>query len=426
MAADDEVPAGPSGDSDRRVVIAQLERALAVLAAENAQFAAEFEPLALALAHQILDRSEERVRAEQDRYGMTVDRSWGLAGASARDTAEVSDLQAAARQLLAAQRAVDDLRQQRDAAAWQAREPDGEDDFEGWDAAVDGVASGRITAAEQARYDQLDSELAAAEFAHARLRTVHEAAHPALARYAAADQLERVTQEYYGPMQVAWDLDQNLAHIATTRAALGGDLSVFRLPAIIEMAEQHCMVRPGSMRARLIAERVAAAAPGRFESVAIVAIAIGLGLLAAIPTGGSSLAASATVTAATATGVALDAYLVHDAIRRYRVDTAAGGTDPDRARALSRDDPSLFWLAVELIGAGLAGGAALRTFRALARTRKAALAATGPDELAAQLGDLDRLTEAAGLSDDVGERLAGEIRDQQSELIAVSRPYERT
>jgi hypothetical protein len=65
-------------------------------------------------------------------------------------------------------------------------------------------------------------------------------------------------------------------------------------------------------------------------------VTLGLAILAAAPTGGSSLAAGAAFA-----GLALDVYLVWDALDSHQTRRAASNTNIDKARSLSEQDPSL-------------------------------------------------------------------------------------
>lgn len=408
------LPAGPSDTpSAGKDILHVLEEQFLVLQDENSRFEAEFERQSLATSHAILNESERRVHVEMERYGMNVDRAHGFAGASALDIPDTQEMQAAARVLLQSSRVLKRLRRQQAGAEDEAQRSN-EDDIDGdFDADVDGHGTlGTLSPDELKMLARNAEQLRAAELEHERLRTTLEADYPALARYTDDEQLERVAQEYFGPRQVAWDLDENLHNIEQTRAALSDDLSVFRLPEVVEMTRMQMMVLPDSVRARIVEERVSRAQPSAIEALATVAIAVGLGIVAAVPTGGASVGTAVAVTTAQIAGVALEGYLAHDAVRQYQMNKAARGTDPDRARALSQEEPSLFWLAVDLVGAGLGGAAALETFRNIAQLRRVALASTQPGELVERLRALERLSDDPNLAPGVYARLTDQILDE--------------
>lgn len=412
IATGEEKSAGPVdiGSFDASI-LSTLRQQLQALEDENTAFVAEFTEQSRKLAFGLLDESEVRVQAEMQRYGMSVDRKWGLAGAGYTRYPETNDMQAAAGKLLASQRKVKALQNARtDLGFKMSTSPDPNDLDDDLDADIDGGPTHReLGDGESALLAEADEEIAQAELEHAMLRTEIEAEFPALSAYQTQSELARVCQEHYGLMQVAWDLDGNLLNIAKTREAIrDGDLHPLRLEIVVDMMKQHMMVVPDSMRDRVLSEATPPE-PSILEAIGIAILTFGLGLLAAIPTAGASLGVAAGVATATVAGLALEGYLVYDAIRDYKIAKAAAGTDPDKARALSQGDPSLFWLAVDIVAAGLGGGAALKTFRDLANARRASLTARSGGEFTDQLGEIKRLQLEAGLPDEVGDKLQRQV-----------------
>ena len=53
----------------------------------------------------------------------------------------------------------------------------------------------------------------------------------------------------------------------------------------------------------------------------------------------------------------MDLYLLHDAYSKYQLESAANVTDFDVAKSLSSVEPSLFWLAVQVVATGIGGAA---------------------------------------------------------------------
>jgi len=96
------------------------------------------------------------------------------------------------------------------------------------------------------------------------------------------------------------------------------------------------------------------------KDIAIGAIGLALGIIAAVPSAGASLAAGAAVA-----GGALSTYSLFNSIKNYQLANATANTDPDKARVLSQEEPSLFWLALEIVGTVGDIGAALGAFRAI-------------------------------------------------------------
>jgi hypothetical protein len=99
------------------------------------------------------------------------------------------------------------------------------------------------------------------------------------------------------------------------------------------------------------------------QQILWMAVGFGLGLLslAAPPLGATAVAVAATATAG------FSAWSAYSSLEDYNVAKAAGNTDLDKAKSLSEEDPSLFWLALDLIGAGLDIKAAGTAFKTLAK-----------------------------------------------------------
>ncbi|GEM_PF-5070358 len=158
--------------------------------------------------------------------------------------------------------------------------------------------------------------------------------------------------------------------------------------------------------------------------------AIALAITAMVASGG--LAAVALVGSA---GLSVSGAAHH--LSDYRFEDAASHSALDQAKVVSKDDPSLFWLALDLIGAGLDVGAALGAFKTLAVAAKAAIAdRTAMKELEAaaksayaklptkQISEKDfvnRLLEAAGKGE-AGGKLAAQQSRLLSELIEATSP----
>jgi hypothetical protein len=166
-----------------------------------------------------------------------------------------------------------------------------------------------------------------------------------------------------------------------------GKLKVWKLPGVMSRTMGVLQVAPDSFQHRLLQDRIKEIEDDEFwRNLAVGALALSLALVAAIPTGGVSL-----VTAGAAVGsAALSTYSVVQHYQEYALAAAASDTDFAKARAISQDQPSLFWLALDVVGAGLDLGAALAAFRALAPAARTAMiarkaGAAGEDLTAAAL-----------------------------------------
>ena len=160
----------------------------------------------------------------------------------------------------------------------------------------------------------------------------------------------------------------------------GGDANPYKIPKIVALTKGHKSVAEKSWQNKVVNEHIAHI----HSTAAVIGIAIGLTqltlVLLAPATGGASLVVAAGLSTAVAVEHA----------RGYMLEEAMAGSDVDKARALSQDEPSLFWLAVDIvaavadIGAGVAAAAKLiNTWRTAATAVRAIEAAKTAEELAA-------------------------------------------
>ncbi|HKE46464.1 MAG TPA: hypothetical protein VKB52_00245, partial [Rhodanobacteraceae bacterium] len=192
------------------------------------------------------------------------------------------------------------------------------------------------------------------------------------------------------------EIKSRLQHIAEVRTDIlehhGEETKIWRVPRIIEGTRAMTGALPGTMYGRLVDDKVKDEAPGIWTSILIGLLQLVLVLLAPA-TGGLTLIPAAAISVGQA----------YQHFREYERAQMLRGTDFG-AMALSSEDPSLFWLAVDIIGAGFdvgaAVGAAATVFRALAPAARAAQAARGA-EAAKAIESLERTAAEVG-----GEALA--------------------
>ncbi|MEH1867450.1 MAG: DUF4157 domain-containing protein [Nostoc sp.] len=155
-----------------------------------------------------------------------------------------------------------------------------------------------------------------------------------------------------------------------------GTITIWDVPVIVEGARVKLKIDRGTMQWRVIQDKANSVAQAKQDAKetkeAIGTIALILGLLAAVPTGGGSLAVVSAV--AGGTSAVLGAYVAGSDLQEYMVQSAASGSDFDRARAISQNEPSLFWVALGVAGSILDVGMALKAFRALSGLRRAVVA----------------------------------------------------
>lgn len=164
---------------------------------------------------------------------------------------------------------------------------------------------------------------------------------------------------------------ETLANIAKVREELkpGGKTSIWKLPDIVTLAKAASgaadQTSLGAMRRRMVDDKVRQVeedASWRERIMAVLIIA--LSLIAAIPSGGSSLVAGATALAGIS-AFTLGAIQAVQHVDEYQMEKALAGSDLDKAKAISTSDPSLFWLGVEIVGVMVDAGAAVRGAKSL-------------------------------------------------------------
>ena len=142
-----------------------------------------------------------------------------------------------------------------------------------------------------------------------------------------------------------------------------------------------------------------------FEESLKASFGIVIGLALAIPTGGGSLGVAVAVG-----GAAYGAYQAVQSLDRYSYEMALASTDMDkRARVISAEEPSAFWLALDLAGAILDGHQALQAFKALRVPARGALAAAEGVEAVEATARLKAAAREIDSTGRLGERLAQKL-----------------
>ena len=421
----------------REQVAPELERQVALFQAEQRAFEERFARAAAARLGTMLDESQAVAEAELARYGVTVEQritrmSLGpgdgpatsrqyveLATPAPRggDSAEAQAMARAAAELAANQRVMDRMRQrlarlnldlylERLRSKAEGSPDDREDDG----------GPRQDVASLHEQVEALGRLLADAETAHVEAIAHHTERFPLLASYkkqserrvdvdaAGLDRLQGGGRaaEVYGRIQPVLDA------IARTRAGKE-DINVWQEPRLLQRTAPAFAIAPGSLHARMIEDKVERDGQGSWAERAIIALAFGLALAAAIPTGGSSLAAGA-VAIAEIGGAALDIYLLADQLEKYELDKAKSATDLDAARVISAREPSLIWLAVDIIGCGIGLASASRVFATIADSVAAARTGTLAGEVAdVAVARVHRLAREGKLTSEAAERAEREI-----------------
>jgi len=212
------------------------------------------------------------------------------------------------------------------------------------------------------------------------------------------------------------EISDKLSNISQTyRNLRSGDLKIWNLPSIIEST--NTQVGVDATERRLVADKVEQErSDDELITMALTVMAIGFGILAAIPTGGGSLVLSGAVTAGAVGAAATSTVMAVRHAQDYQIRAAASGTDFDKAQAISAEDPSMFWLALDIVGAVadvVAAGAAFRALRTAVR-EAIQLRRLGSE------GAEDALRRAAELAEGQGSGLGRRVTDGIMERAAGS------
>ncbi len=164
--------------------------------------------------------------------------------------------------------------------------------------------------------------------------------------------------------------DARLTDIQQTRGELKADPGlVWQFDNAVAATKVTLDIVEGSVFDSIINEAIATRERDElFENLILGAMAIGLGL---ISFGGGTAAVLAAVG-----GAAVSSATAYSHIQKYLMESAASGSAFARAQALSSQEPSLFWLAVDIVAAGFDMALAVKAFTALKATAKAVQAGT--------------------------------------------------
>lgn len=193
-----------------------------------------------------------------------------------------------------------------------------------------------------------------------------------------------------------------LSDIRSTRQRLRDDFGlVWQMDIALQHAKAGLEIREGSIYAMLIEDRLQEIADDEaFTQMALAALGIGFGLM----TMGSGwvLAAGLVGSAVLSAGVAIHS------VNEFQTARAMHGTAYDRAHAVSSTDPSMIWLALDIVFAIIDVFGATRVFSALRGPARAALEAGEESaEAMARLRSAARAQAVAAGVEDVDGFVAG-------------------
>jgi len=358
---------------------------------EAVKFVKDFEEAAKQNVGHVLDAQENQANAEGLRYGITSEqivKTRTIRGAHFKESTTVhhmgadspaaKGLQAAAKVLLGRRQKIERMVQ--DQSQHLKRQHDSTD------------PKGIVLIPDE-QYAAIGHQIDAERAGYETLRSVLSAEFPALAGFSelskSTEGLETLAMKGAGADTAALvgeKIDEVLRNIKKTRVGIAsGEINVWRLPKFVDTTS--LQLADNMMKRKLVDDERADEQPGVWQDIALLTLNIGALVLAA-PTGGASLAVAAGVNA----GVAA----VH--VQEYLTKEAMSGTAFDKAQAISQEDPSLFWLAVEIVGvvadAGAAAGALAKTFKNLQPFVKTAETAAEGKAAERALKDLQVAAEA--------------------------------
>jgi hypothetical protein len=330
--------------------------------ADNEKFLADFENHADGLIRRMLDESEKRVKDEQRRY---IGSKWFIA---VENLPETGPLRRAAAQLAAKRREIDALgfaSAKSLAALGKARS---EDPFLTDPKLSDGFNKDRAA-------------WMAGEKQYADLCKLQQASMPLLGAYTdnedlkAASRLEGLATMSGGDLvnEVITKGNTRQRNIIEVRNALGKSLTIWKQDRIRAMTLAELKATP--VQHKLVEEKVRSVKEAEEETAKLRdAILVGLGVAALVLTGGAMAGGGAALAlAAEGAQIAVAGITiakVWSEVAAYSLASAAAGTDWDKARSISGDDPSFTWIAHELILAGMAAAAAATSFSTIVNTVK--------------------------------------------------------
>jgi hypothetical protein len=349
-----------------------VARQWAILKAENVALIKEATTLGNALMAESLAHSRQQAESEAERYGWVSDaQGWTVRRTDSFHLDEEKRLGSAAAELTAKHEVVDDT-SGRLASLQSHLNESGESDM-------------ALAESLSAQMSEAESQLAAARADLITAELALSAQFPVLVNYVSENDWDDLADLAADP--TGWDyggrIKGTLLDIVKVQNALAeGETSCWKQDRIVELMRRYQDVPDGSMRARLYQEAVADAHDDPWWKKALTVVAIGLSILAAIPTGGGSVLVTGVVLTAEGAGAALDLYLLHDALGEYSLAKAATGTDLDVARAVSAKDPSAVWLVVQILATGIGTAGAVKSVGRITEARAAIRAAKSSEEAA--------------------------------------------
>jgi len=261
------------------------------------------------------------------------------------------------------------------------------------------------------KFYSLGQDIGTKEEAYKDLRGYLSGQFPVLEKFSDLDQdisgLQELVTKGPGPEMaalIAQKLADTLGKIATSRQGLDdGKVNVWRLPKIVSLTQAQLGLSADPVKAKLIEEKAKHEQPGMLEGIALLVLNLAALALAG-PTGGLSLVVA----------MGVNALVAAEHVQEYMMQDALTGSALQKAKALSQDEPSLFWLAVEIVGvafdAATATATMLKAFKTLAPVVRAAKVAEEGKDLEKSLQAVRDAAQDAKVGEKA-ESIIGKIKE---------------
>lgn len=407
-------------------VIPVVQSEFKLLRTESDEFLEDFETIARTKMFNALVESQTRVEGEAKRYGLSPADLYGgpelrtTAFPKPRTPADVAQEMRGQQSDAARYSAAKKPRQELIKAAQTIRSR--RQWVEGIEAQLQAIRNPRGTAAfpkprtalDEVKEMRIEEELRKAKLSFNELVRDKQREFPVLAAFMRDDGgLDKVADAKDDGLKVVLleQVNEKLKNIFETRQNMtSGKITPWEIPFVVEGTRRFMKIDKGTMRGKVLDDRYEQKKQEKVDEKdrwqAISTLSLALGLLAIIPTPFSPFLAGAS----TVLNVAVAA---HD-LDEYIVQSAASGTDFDKALAISQEDPSLFWLAVELIGTALDVGMAAKSLKGISALKSAVVAG---EEGAAKALE----AEASKLGPQVAKRVVAEAEAARQAAIKEGR-----
>jgi len=389
-------------------ILNPLRHVVQVLDEENGKFLNDFEEQGKNVIREMLKESEIKINAERIKYGITsqqiqqihVFRGGVYTTAHTKyemdqSSSSSKSLAAAAALLIQRRNELEKLRSDQEEHVFSVSNTDKDNTIE-----VD------------AEYHRLGEQISVKLREYDILRAEMQRRFPILASFTSESETTKLQQLAQGPTPLAaavigQEIDDKLANITMVRDELkpGGGVQIWKLSSIVERTQIAMGIQPESMQAKLVQDQVSVIQISEAANSIIMSV-VSLLLYALAPfTEGLTLIPAAAISTVSA--------VQH--FQEYQLQNAMNQTDFDKAKVISQEEPSLFWLAMDIVGAafdiGSAAGMLLKAFRALAPLVDTVKIARTAEESEKAIAAVEAAARANG-----GERLAQTVLGDVKQL----------